>query len=205
MERNKYQKIIAEVLGTRQIAYNPDLAKALGSANAGILLSQLLYWHKKGTDKDWVYKTIDEMQTETALSRAEQDTAIKICKKFNILEVKLRGIPAKRHFHLDIPKIAELLETTLSKNDNQVCEYRTSLVAESAQSNSKTTTENTNKDSLSTRGGKIKNGKAKIPKPYFRGELFEGEVKKNFPGGKCWEEIKWVTNTNNKYENKNTL
>jgi hypothetical protein len=193
MERNKYQKIIAEVLGTKQIAFNPDLARALGSANAGILLSQLLYWHKKGADKDWIYKTIDEMQTETSLSRAEQDTAIKICKKFNILEVKLKGIPAKRHFNLDIPKIAELLETALSKNDNQVCKYPTNLAAGFKQSNSEITAENTNKDSVSTRGAKI-NEKRKekgIPKPYFRGKLFEGEARKNFPGGECWKEIEW--------------
>lgn len=155
MERNKYQKIVASILGTRPIAFNPDLAKALGSVNAGLFLSQLLFWWDKGADKNWIYKTIKEVEDETALSRAEQDTAIKICKKFSLLRVKLKGIPAKRHFCLDIPKIVDLLETTLSKNDNQVCRHHTNLIAESAQSNSETTTKNTNKDSLFTRGDKI--------------------------------------------------
>ena len=154
MERNIYQKIIASVLSTRPIAFNPDLAKALGSAKAGLLLSQLLFWWDKGNDKNWIYKTIEQMEDETALSRAEQDTAIKICKKFNLLKVVRKGIPAKRHFWLDIPKIVDLLEATLSENDNQVCRHDANLSAEAAQSNSETTAENTNRDSLSTRGVK---------------------------------------------------
>ncbi|HOI97237.1 MAG TPA: hypothetical protein PLA19_01915 [Candidatus Pacearchaeota archaeon] len=165
MERNKYQKIVASVLSSRQIAFNPDLAKALGSANAGLFLSQLLFWWDKGNNKNWIYKTIDEVENETTLSRAEQDTAIKICKKFNLLKVERKGIPAKRHFQLDITKIVNLLETTLLKNDNQVCRYRTNLITKSTQSNSETTTENTQRDSFF-----YKNGNKRRKRPYYDGQ-----------------------------------
>jgi len=130
MERNKYQKIIARVLGTRPIAFNPDLAKVLGSAKAGLFLSQLLFWWEKGRNPDWIYKTIEETEEETTLSRSEQDSAIEICKKHELLEVKLRGIPAKRHFKLNISRIIELLEASLQENDNQDCSKPTNKIVE---------------------------------------------------------------------------
>ena len=109
-ERNHYQKLVARVLGTRPIAFNPDLGRILKSAKAGLLLSQLLFWYEKGHDPEWIYKTIEEMHRETVLTREEQDSAIKICIEKRVLEVKLKGIPAKRHFKLNIKKIVELLE-----------------------------------------------------------------------------------------------
>lgn len=126
------QHIIAHILGTRPVAYNPDLAKALGSAKAGIFISQLLYWMDK-TKSEWVYKTIDEIYEETALTRKEQETAIKHCKKLGILEVELRGIPARRYFRLNVEKIIELLQTRLTKMDKQVCTEVTNKFAQNGQ------------------------------------------------------------------------
>lgn len=111
-----HQKLVADVLGTRLIAFNPDLARITGSVEAGLLLNQLLYWHKKGHNPEWFYKTIKEIQDETCLTRSQQDTAIKKCKKIGLFEMKRKGIPAKRHFRVDVEKIVELLRT-LIKND----------------------------------------------------------------------------------------
>lgn len=121
MAEIEYQKIIASVLGTKQIAFNPDLARALGSAKAGLFLNQLLFWWDKGSNP-WIYKTIKEVKKETTLSRAEQDSAIKICKRLHLLKVERKGIPAKRYFWLDIPKIVELLQSTLQERSKQVCD-----------------------------------------------------------------------------------
>lgn len=110
-EKNKYQKLVAQVLGTRLISFNPDLAKALSSIKASLFLNQLLYWWKKGRDPEWIYKTIEEMKEETTLSREEQDGAIRICKKFKLIEVgHTKGIPPKRNFKINIEKIAEFLQ-----------------------------------------------------------------------------------------------
>jgi len=144
MERNKYQKIIADILGIRPIAFNPALAKILGSAKAGLFLSQLLFWWGKGHKPDWIYKTIEEITEETTLSREEQDTAIKICKKFGVLEVKLMGIPAKRHFKLNIQKIIKLLESSSWETHKQVCVKPANLFEENKQTNTKNTTKITN-------------------------------------------------------------
>jgi hypothetical protein len=110
MAKNKNQKLILEILGTRPIAFNASLAHAMGSAKAGLFLSQLLFWWEKGRDPDWIYKTIKEVQEETSLSRREQETAIKICEDNDLIVVKLRGIPAKRHFHIKMENIANFLQ-----------------------------------------------------------------------------------------------
>jgi len=109
-ERNKYQKILFGILNERPIAFNVGLARMLGSVKAGLLLSQLLWWHEKGNDREWTYKTMEEIKQETALSRKEQDGAIRILKKSKILEVMVKGLPAKRHFKIDFDKIIELAE-----------------------------------------------------------------------------------------------
>lgn len=113
--KNSSQQLILKVLSTRPVLYNPDLAKALKSVKASILLSQLLYWNGKGKDINWIYKTIQEIYDETALSREEQDTAIRICKAAKVIKIKLAGVPATRHFKIDIEKITELILTSNNK------------------------------------------------------------------------------------------
>ncbi|MDD5098126.1 MAG: hypothetical protein PHD31_00145 [Candidatus Pacebacteria bacterium] len=142
MRRNESQKIILETVGARPIAFNPILAHALGSVKAGLLLSQLLFWHGKGKDEKWTYKTAEEFRKETALSRKEQDGAIKICKKYNLISTKLKGIPAKRYFYLHLENIANLLKnycSTLSKIDKQDCPKSKNKIVPEEQ----TITENT--------------------------------------------------------------
>ncbi|MFA6554267.1 MAG: hypothetical protein WCS89_02045 [Candidatus Paceibacterota bacterium] len=106
---NKHQRVIYGLLGDKIVAYHAIIARALGSVKAGILICQLLFWDGKGADKYWTYKTADDLYMETALTRNEQDTAIRICKNKGILEVKLKGIPAKRHFHINKEKLVALL------------------------------------------------------------------------------------------------
>jgi hypothetical protein len=115
MKRGKsYNKVILEVLGTKPIAFNPILAKLAKSATAGLFMSQLLYWWDKGREKGWIFKTIEEIHCETCLGRSEQDRAIKVWKSLGMLEVKLIGLPAKRHFKINI-------ETLIAHLNKQVC------------------------------------------------------------------------------------
>ena len=145
-----------DLLGTKPISFNPDLARVLGSAKAGLLLSQLLYWHEKGNDPEWIYKTIKEMEEETALSEDEQNTAIKICEKFEVLEKKVKGIPAKRHFRIDIDKIIDLLKSSSLKNKGQVSQKTENKFLENGETNTENTTKNTNKEYLAYKK-KLKN------------------------------------------------
>ncbi len=108
--QSEAQKRVNRYFPMPPIAYQPGLSIVFGSVNVGILLSQLLYWTGRQSSKDgWIYKTISELKHETGLTRYQQATAIDICKQSGILEMKLAGIPAKRHFRVN----RQLLENQL--------------------------------------------------------------------------------------------
>lgn len=126
----------------------------MNSVNAGIMMSQLLYWHEKGKLKDgWVYKTIDEMRLETGLTRTQQETAIRICLEYEFIETKLAGIPAKRHFKINLDEIENRLPA-LKEDANVVYPNPPLKYAENLQTITEntqdTTTKNTHRDFDST-------------------------------------------------------
>lgn len=110
MAKNEYQIIAANSSGSHLIAYNSDLARITNSIESGLLLSQFLYWYKKGNNREWFYKTIAQLKEETYLSRSQQETAIRKCKKLGLIEVKLCGIPRKRYFKLNFEVIIDMLK-----------------------------------------------------------------------------------------------
>lgn len=111
-----------KISNDKPILFIPILGRSLKSTKAGLFLSQLLFWYGKGKNKRWIYKTIEEMEKETTLSRKEQDTAITICKKYGLIETKLKGIPAKRNFYINFEAIKKFVEeyvSSLEENDKQ--------------------------------------------------------------------------------------
>jgi len=139
---NKYQRIIYEILGTRPIAFNPILAKITGSIPAGLLLSQLLYWYRKGKDKEWFYKTHVEITKETSLSRGEIDYAVKKLKQLKIIEVKVKGLPAKRYFKINLEHIDNKL-SSCRKSCNKLQKIAQPVAENPATIHTDNTTDNT--------------------------------------------------------------
>jgi len=92
----------------KRILFNPKLGEISGSANAGLFLSQLLFWWGKGRNPNSIYKTVNEIKKETCLTRRQQETAIRKWKELGVLTVKLRGIPPKRHFTINLEKLYQL-------------------------------------------------------------------------------------------------
>lgn len=105
--KGKYQLELDKILGKepRFVVYYPILGKILESAKAGLFLGQMVYWYDKGDDPEWIYKTVKETKDELCLSRKEQDTAISKCERLGFLEVKVEGLPPKRHFKLNMDVI----------------------------------------------------------------------------------------------------
>ena len=103
------QSTLYQMFTSNPIAYKPELAIIMGSVHAGLLMAQLLYWQNKGSSSEWIYKTIVDIKRETGLSRANQETAIKLIKKKGLLVVKLAGVPAKRHFKIDFVRLTALV------------------------------------------------------------------------------------------------
>lgn len=84
----------------RPIAYHRIFVTLTGSVKAAVLLSQAIYWQKRVTRQDgWFYKTYEEWEDETGLTRREMDTARRDCEKYLLTDV--RGVPATLHWKVD--------------------------------------------------------------------------------------------------------
>lgn len=98
----------------RPVAFHPILAHKLGvGATGALFLSQALYWTKgkSAAGRDgWFYKTRDEWQAETCLTRYEQETARKRLRALGVIEEKRSGVPAKLYFRVNLDRLRDLLE-----------------------------------------------------------------------------------------------
>ncbi len=140
---SKAQKQINKYFPKGLVAYQPGLTLVFKSVPVGLLLSQMLYWFGKGANKDgWIYKTVNELQAETGLSRHQQNTALKILRRHGIVETKKAGIPAKRHIRIDTTRLENLLPG-LKQSANIVWGNPPYQLAENRTTTTKTTQENT--------------------------------------------------------------
>ena|GEM_PF-3524315 len=162
-----YQKDVYERFEEKPIAYSAGLAKHLGSIKAAILLGQLLYWQGKGRKEYLTYKTIKELFEETALTRKEQERAIKICKSKGYLEVVLEGSPPIRNFCVEVEKIlSDLPERDKLKSTNEADQTVPKVKIEQPEKDKTSITESTSRDYIRDHPREYANfGKKKIWKP----------------------------------------
>lgn len=101
----------AFLAGERVIAFHPSLARIGGSINAGIFLSQLIYWTSRShSSEGWVYKTKAEWQEETGLGRHEIDTVRnKLRDKFLVEESQPQGTDRTISYRVDWDVVAAIL------------------------------------------------------------------------------------------------
>ncbi|WP_186055619.1 hypothetical protein [Burkholderia gladioli] len=95
------------------VAFYLSLSQLAGSIPAGLLLSQSLYWTSHGRDIDandgWFHKTHEQWQQETALTRAEQETARKRLRALGLLQEAYRGMPRRLWYRIDLARLGDLL------------------------------------------------------------------------------------------------
>lgn len=96
------------VSGGNPIVYNAELAKAIGSVEAALIVCHIAFWQGLGSRGDWVYKTVKQLQQDTGLTKTQQLTAIKKCTSLGILICEYKSVPRTRHFKVSIEKL-ELL------------------------------------------------------------------------------------------------
>lgn len=91
----------------RPISFHPILARIAGDVNAGLLLSQALYWTERTADPDgYFWKTQDEWEQETTLSRREQESARRRLKQLGFLEEVRRGVPCRTYYRVCLERVA---------------------------------------------------------------------------------------------------
>lgn len=138
----------------RPIAFHPILARLTGSVTAALMLSQAIYWANRTDESGYFYKSQQEWQSETALSRSEQETARKNLRQFDFWIEERRGVPARLYYRVDFEALSSAIlhanspQSRLQDSRNLECRIPAILPAEIPHSfitetTTETTTENT--------------------------------------------------------------
>ena len=116
---DRFAQVLQDALD-RPIAFHRVFVKLTGSVTAALMLSQAVYWSKRANSNDegWFYKTRDQWEEETGLSRYEQESARKALRRLSFWKEDLRGVPAQMHYRVDITSLSsELLLVAESLTD----------------------------------------------------------------------------------------
>jgi hypothetical protein len=132
----------------KPIAFHRILAEVAGSVNGGVFLSQAMYWSNIKTAQDgWFYKTSQDWEVETFLSRREQETVRRQLVRIGVLEERRAGIPAKLYFRINgdvlLKMLKDIADTRMSENAKQEATKSTFSHGGKGESITENTSENT--------------------------------------------------------------
>lgn len=112
---------ILQLISTENfISVNKELIKLLGLEEAiilGELASEYEFWNRRGElDQGFFYSTIENIEKNTTLSVHKQRKALNNLKEKGLIEIKVKGIPAKRYIKIIEKQFYELLSFQFVKN-----------------------------------------------------------------------------------------
>jgi DnaA N-terminal domain len=119
--RTAYRAVL-DIMGTEHVAFWPGLVALLGSPSAAVLLSQLFYWTERlhqrpsapdrrfANDDGWFYKSIPQLQKETAMGRREIEAARDKLLALGVLQSFVGGMPRVTYLKLDLDRLASILD-----------------------------------------------------------------------------------------------
>lgn len=118
---------ILQLISTRNfITVNKELIKALGLEEAillGELASEYDYWSNKNEiENGYFYSTIENIEEKTTLSAYKQRKCLENLKKSNIIDVQIKGMPAKRYIKIYEEQLFKIFNSKLLKNLTTRCE-----------------------------------------------------------------------------------
>lgn len=108
---------LGAVLGSagraRAIAIAPRVMAVVGDTAAGVLLSQLIYWTRRGVDvaerDGWIFKTANDWEQETGMTWKVQRRARSILVQMGLIEERKQLMPARLEFRLNLSALVPLL------------------------------------------------------------------------------------------------
>lgn len=148
---------ILSALHEKPIAFYPVYARIAGDVKSGVLLSQIMFWHRAMKLQEF-YKSDAEFMAETMLSEREFRTAKSKIKKLSFVKVTRKGNPATTYYDIDYNKLMHALnsvnqsvQTSLDETSNQDWMKRQNKNSQNVQSIiTENTTENTQRKDIYT-------------------------------------------------------
>ena len=115
--------IIWPLLG-RHIAFHRRLVDVTDSVKAALLLSQAVYWTRRGRDiarsGGWFHKTAEQWSWETCLSPREQGSAREVLRGLSFLQERRIGVPARGCFRLDLDQLGQHLAEHIAADPRSI-------------------------------------------------------------------------------------
>lgn len=112
--------VIGLISSSNFIVVNKSLAREIGlieSVVLGELASEYDHWKATGDlDDGYFYSTVDNLSENTTLSKYQQRSALDNLKAKGIIDVTVKGLPAKRYIKINEEQVEKLLKNKLSKN-----------------------------------------------------------------------------------------
>lgn len=97
---------IAKTLLKRPVAFHWALARVCESVNAGLMLSQSIYWSERTDDPEgWFYKTRTDWFNELCIGKDPQITARKTLRDLGFMKEKFEGNPPKVFFQVQFAEV----------------------------------------------------------------------------------------------------
>ncbi|HFQ4959224.1 TPA: hypothetical protein ACGUPM_002677 [Vibrio vulnificus] len=124
----------------RPVAFHRAFVKLGVGVTGALMLSQALYWQNRTNSSGWFYKTQQEWEEETGLTRRELDTARKRLRDLGILLEKKQGVPCRVFYQISEPNLIGALEqTSLAESAKQCCTNPPGSAAQIRQTKTETT------------------------------------------------------------------
>ena len=102
------------------ITLNKNVIKVVGLEEAlllGELCSEYDYWIKREELQDgYFFSTVENIEENTTLNDYKQRKALKSLQQLKIVDVKVKGLPAKRYFKINEEQLIKLLNIQYSNN-----------------------------------------------------------------------------------------
>lgn len=96
------------------IQYKVSMPRTLGSIECSVFLCYLVgisHMTKCIERNDgWFYRISVRVEADTTITAANQCKHIKHLERLGVLATKLQGIPSKRYFRINYPRLHELVE-----------------------------------------------------------------------------------------------
>ena len=147
------------------ITVNKDLIKELGLEEAillGELASEYDYWNNKNEIEDgYFYSTIENIEEKTTLTAYKQRKCLENLKNKGIIDIQIRGIPAKRYIKINEEKVIEIFNNKLLKNLTTGCKKTSQLEVKKLNGNNNIINNNIKKNNINKDIKKEKNKKRK--------------------------------------------
>ena len=95
------------------IAFHRAFISVGAGVTGALMLSQAIYWMRSSMKRKpvgWFWKSMEQWEAETGLSRTEQETARRKLRAAGILLEKKEGIPCKIYYSIDLDTLQARLQ-----------------------------------------------------------------------------------------------